>query len=308
MTNLQLFLCFAIFVILYVAYNVIIYLNYIKLKYVFVPFPKSLIKKYLNQDWDIDKYNHILRLIPKNKDIKTQMNLLGVVRINSWNRLFNIKVKNCTVTPSVIDLYSYKREENTIGKLIFSISSPENVTIGTGEFKVSDGLYIPMLRVGGELSKPWLESIKVNGPMLKSLRHEQKYQKAMTNTENINPNIVQRQGCASDYKKYQFYENRVVPFSNFIKKSGITLSVKTGDNVKLFYNGKVKGSYGGIIISNIIGNLLQDVHGVDKGEICTEEWTITSDRDIHMSETMYAHNGIYQTPMIAVRSLDDTGR
>ena len=294
MGNFQLFLIVLACVIVFLVYKLLCLYQKNKLKYVFTPFTKNFIRKYLGQEWDIDTYNHIMRPLPRGRDIVSTTTLLGAIRINSWNKLYRVVVGKDATTPCVLDLYSYDPVSKTLTDLVFSIANPKDITLGTGEFMLREDLYVPLLRVGGELSKNWLRSVDIIGPMPKCVNRDQRYDKIV---ECDSGSVLRSEGGSS-----KFFELSLTPKSFLIKRSGINYKAVAGNKISLHYCSRVRGSFGSVLVANAIGSRVEEIHGpeTDEPSLCRKVWDIGLDKEVNIAETVYAFYGNYEKPYLVV--------
>lgn len=295
MGNFQLFLIVVAIVAAYLVYRILALYQKNKLKYVFTPFTKNFVRKYLGQEWDIDTYNHVMRPLPRGRDVVSTTSLLGAIRINSWNKLYRIKIDKNATTPAILDLYSYDPVNKTLTDLVFSVANPRDITLGTGEFMLREDLYVPLLRVGGELSKVWLRSVDIIGPMPKCVKREQRYDKIVSGDHG---DVLR-----SDLGAPKFFELSLTPKSFFIKRSGINYKAVAGNKITLHYCSRVKGSFGSVLVANAIGSRIEEIRGpeTDEPTLCKKVWDIGVDRDVNIAETVYALSGdYYEKPYLVV--------
>ena len=296
MGNFQLFLIVVAIVAAYLVYRILVLYQKNKLKYVFTPFTKNFVRKYLGQEWDIDTYNHVMRPLPRGQDVVSTSALLGAIRINSWNKLYRIRIDKDATTPVILDLYSYDPINKTLVDLVFSVANPRDITLGTGEFMLREDFYVPLLRVGGELSKAWLRSVDIIGPMPKCVKREQRYSNVIVGDYGD----TLRGGGESVPK---FFELSLTPKSFLIKRSGINYKAIAGNKITLHYCSRVKNSFGSVLVANAIGSRVEEIHGpeTDEPTLCKKVWDIGVDREVNIAETVYALSGdYYEKPYLVV--------
>lgn len=257
-------------------------------KYIAAPLSKKMVSSLINEEWDIDIHNHILRVVRRGVDDISREGLLGAIQLKnkfSWT----IESEESEIKRNfVVDIFEYDKEQAKLGELVCSYNQPKRVILSTnmvGNLLKPNQWYLPLIRVGGELNKTWLESIKIyknksslswKWSWIKRLSSVWSKSELKPIEENI-LSVPNHPGTQIKFNPIQVY-----PPSSYVHKRVAAFPVLPQTQVTLYYLARKNGS---IISAQVTGNRVEELDQTPG--IQRRDWTIFREGQALIAETLY---------------------